>query len=637
MIQYNPYLKINRLVVFTHDGKIAFDEQFNEGVNIIRGQNSSGKSTIANFIFYVLGGDYNKWTTAALKCSDIFAEIEVNSATITIKRVVSENRFQPMNIFFGSYEKSKISGSEGWQLFPYKRTENKKSFSNALFLVLELPELRGDVDSNITMHQILRLIYIDQKSLTQDLLMTESFDSSITRSTISELLFGVYDDTLYSDRLELRENEKDYEVNKRQFEGIESILQSSGTETNSNIIKEQLANNEKELALIEENILNLEKKEKEKNVPTTQHSRIELLQNKLFENRRKQSILQSQISELDFEINDSNEFIKSLEKRAIALEESLLTRNSLGSINLSHCPHCLSVLEPLENDNQCMLCKQVIPEDENKSQIKRMQQEIDNQIRESKKLLKSKENSLLELKASYPAISEKTNSIESELRTLLSSIKTEKNEQLEKLYMRKGELKSNSDYLIKQLKAIEQIEVLKNSLERLGSRIAELKSSINGKIKQQNQRLEKAYKIIGGITLELLRSDLGRQPEFSRGKHIELDFNKNTYSLDGENNFSESSNIYLKNSVRFAIFFASLAIDFFRYPRIIICDNIEDKGMEEIRSQSFQNAIVEISKNMEIKHQIIFSTSMIAPDLNQSRYCVGDYYSKENKTLKNIK
>ena len=53
MTQYNPFLKLNRLIIFTKNGKIAYDENFNVGINIIRGQNSSGKSTIGNFIFYV--------------------------------------------------------------------------------------------------------------------------------------------------------------------------------------------------------------------------------------------------------------------------------------------------------------------------------------------------------------------------------------------------------------------------------------------------------------------------------------------------------------------------------------------------------------------------------------------------------
>ncbi|HBN05103.1 MAG TPA: hypothetical protein DD434_04850, partial [Bacteroidales bacterium] len=119
-------------------------------------------------------------------------------------------------------------------------------------------------------------------------------------------------------------------------------------------------------------------------------------------------------------------------------------------------------------------------------------------------------------------------------------------------------------------------------------KIDSLKSNIYLKETEQKNRLQNAFQIIQSLTLRLLHSDLGRQAEFSRGKKVELDFEKNTFSLDGENNFSESSNVYLKNSVRFAIFFASLHKEFFRLPRFILCDNIEDKGMQPDRSQSFQ-------------------------------------------------
>lgn len=189
MTQYNPFLKLNRLTIYTKSGKIAYDQNFHEGVNIIRGHNSAGKSTIGNFIFYVLGGDFKKWTTAAAHCNDVYAEVFINSEPITIKRTVSESGNQPMSIFWGTYDEAIKSASEGWQIFPYRRTETKKSFSNALFLALGFPELRGDVDSNITMHQVLRMLYVDQKSLTLDLLMTENFDSSITRKNHSRFTF----------------------------------------------------------------------------------------------------------------------------------------------------------------------------------------------------------------------------------------------------------------------------------------------------------------------------------------------------------------------------------------------------------------------------------------------------------------
>jgi hypothetical protein len=635
MTQYNPFLKINRLVIFTKNGQIAYDEPFHDGVNIIRGNNGAGKSTIGNFIFYVLGGDFKKWTTAGLDCGDVYAEVQINSEPITIKRTVSSAGNQPMSIFWGTYEEAKVAGNEGWQIFPYRRTENKKSFSNALFLSLGFPELRGDVDSNITMHQVLRMLYIDQKSLTLDLLMTESFDSSITRKTIADLMFGVYDDSLYSDKIQLRESEKDIEIKKKQFEGIEQIFKATDNELNSNVINVLIEENNRQVISINEY---LKLKEQQENKPPSENEEKDLktvtLKAELLTTKRRLSLLQNQINEFEFELMDSHDFILSLEKRAISLSDSLLTRETFIDIKMNHCPNCLSPLDATIDENHCELCRQQLPEDKGSSQIKRMQQEIDNQIRESKKLFLEKEHKLLEFKSSYPTIEQKARALQRELNEALATVKTDRNQELDELLIKKGELSSKNDYLIKQLKALEQIEVIKKELAGLKLKIDSLKGRINSKEKEQKKRLESAFQLIQSYSLRILHSDLGRQREFTTGTNITLDFEKNTFALDGENNFSESSNVYLKNSVRFAIFFASLDKAFFRFPRFIICDNIEDKGMQPDRSQSFQKELVAISSESEIKHQIIITTSMISPNLNNSELCVGKFHTETNKTLK---
>lgn len=633
MTQYNPFLKLNRLVIFTKKGKVVYDENFNDGINIIRGQNSSGKSTIGNFIFYVLGGDFKKWTTASLYCGDVFAEVFINSEPITLKRVISEKGNQPMSIFWGTYEESKKAGSEGWQIYSYSRSDSKKSFSNALFLALGFPELRGDVDSNITMHQILRLLYVDQKSLTLDLFMTESFDSSITRKTIADLLFGVYDDTLYSDKLNLRESEKDYVNKKKQFEGIEQIFKSSDTETNPKTINALIEENTRQVDSINEYLNN---QERERSIPkddSEQELKIVTIKTNLLATRKSLSVLQSKINSYEFEIIDSKDFIISLEKRAEALSDSILTRETFIDLRMNHCPNCLSALEAVESDKHCELCKQQLPEDKGSSQIKRMQQEIDNQIRESKKLFAKKEHQLLEYKTSYPTLEQKVKSLQRDLNEALSVIKTSRNQEFDDILIKKGELKSKEEFLIKQLKALEQIDVLRKELAKLNSRIKTLRSRIWSKEEEQKKRLQSAFQLIQEKTLTLLASDLGRQPEFQISKKVELDFEKNTFSLDGKNNFSESSNVYLKNSVRFAIFFASLEKAFFRFPRFILCDNIEDKGMEPERSKSFQEKLVKMSQNSDTRHQIIITTSMISEELNNTDICVGEFYTKENKTL----
>ncbi|HBN06783.1 MAG TPA: hypothetical protein DD434_13505, partial [Bacteroidales bacterium] len=432
MMQYNPFLKLNRLTIFTKNGKTAYDQNFHEGVNIIRGYNSSGKSTICNFIFYVLGGDFKRWTTAATYCSDVLAEVFINSELITIKRTVSDSGNQPMSIFWGTYEEAIKSASEGWQIFPYRRTENKKSFSNALFLALGFPELRGDVDSNITMHQILRMLYVDQKSLTLDLLMTENFDSSITRKTIADLLFGVYDDSLYSDKILLRESEKDYDIKKKQFEGIEQIFKASNNETNVGTINALIDENNNQIKSIDEY---LEKLEKEQNNTSKKSDEEELkvvtIKTNLLVSRNSLSLLQSEINKFEFELLDSQDFIRSLEKRAIALSDSLLTRETFVDLKMHHCPNCLSPLAPAKDENHCELCKQQLPEDKGSSQIKRMQQEIDNQIRESKKIYLEKEHKLLELKSSYPTLEQKVRAFQRELDEALSNVKTVRNQEFD--------------------------------------------------------------------------------------------------------------------------------------------------------------------------------------------------------------
>jgi hypothetical protein len=637
MTQFNPFLKINRLVIFTKTGQIAYDELFHDGVNIIRGHNSSGKSTIGNFIFYVLGGDFKKWTTAALHCGDVYAEVLINTEPITIKRTVSTSGNQPMSIFWGTFEESKATGSEGWQIFPYRRSETntKKSFSNALFLSLGFPELRGDVDSNITMHQVLRMLYVDQKSLTLDLLMTESFDSSITRKTIADLLFGVYDDSLYSDKINLRESEKDFEIKKKQFEGIEQIFKASDNEINLGTINSLIAENDRQIISIEQTLKNKEQEEqKAEHNSNEKELKIVTLKTELLTTRHSLSLLQSQINEYEFELMDSKDFILSLEKRAVALSDSLLTRETFVDIKMNHCPNCLSPLDTPTDENHCELCKQQLPEDKGSSQIKRMQQEIDNQIRESKKLFLEKEHQQLQFKSSFPTIEQKARALQRELDEAMATVKTARNQEFDELLIKKGELRSKNDYLIKQLKALEQIEVIRKELAGLKLKIETLRGRIFAKEGEQKRRLESAYQLIESYSLRLLHSDLGRQPEFTSGRTVSLDFDKNTFALDGENNFSESSNVFLKNSVRFSMFFASLEKGFFRFPRFILCDNIEDKGMQPDRSQSFQNELVNISSESNTRHQIIITTSMISPDLNNTQLCVGKFYTETEKTLK---
>ena len=628
-----PYIFVNRLVVISHAGSVAYDEAFHHGVNIIRGHNSSGKSTIANFIFYSLGGDFNNWTTEAEKCREVFAEVEINEATLTLKRSIASQSQQPMSIFWGDYETAIKSKFAGWKTFPYRQTVNKESFSNILFSALGFPEIRSADDNKITLNQVLRLMYIDQDSPTQGLFRSELFDQPVTRQAISELLLGVYDDSLYRDRLNLRDAGQKYQQKKEQFDGISKLFSSAGNEIDINKIKQEV---DKTRAKINEEQEEIEKLRAKASVNLRKNApiRIEKLQVELGSLKSKIYHIASEKKEYELDIVDSRQFIEVLEKRVNALDDSILTRRVLGEFPLEYCPQCLKPLEDSVEENHCVLCRQTLEKDVEKTYSKRLKQELELQIKESRKLLEEKDRRLAELSSQLPPLVEQYRLKQREIDLEEKETRTTRDERLDELLVSKGRLESHLNFLSRQISSAEQLELIRKELQELKKQIEELNQRIKLKEGEQYSKLQTALERIQTIALSILRRDLARQEEFKTGNNVEVNFLKDSFSLDGGNNFSASSNTYLKNAVRFAIFFASLELPFFRYPRFILCDNMEDKGMEQIRTQHFQKVITEMSQSYTVEHQVIFTTSMIEPTLNNERYGIGEEYSENNKSLR---
>lgn len=288
-------------------------------------------------------------------------------------------------------------------------------------------------------------------------------------------------------------------------------------------------------------------------------------------------------------------------------------------------------------DNHCRLCKQPLEEEAEKANAKRLLQEMQIQVIESTKLLEKKENTYAELQGQLPINIEKLRYYQKELDMSISNSQSTRNERIDNLLVSKGFIESELENLTRHLQIVELIEQLKSEVSELTKEIRELKLTISEKENDQKYKNSLVLNKVKEITIAILRKDLPRQNEFRIGKMVEVDFLRDSFTLDGNNNFSASSKTLFKNAVIFSIFFASLELDFMRYPRFIICDNMEDKGMEKERTQNFQEIITSISDDYlekEKYHQIIFTTSMVSDKLNDSKYCVGDDYNTDNKTLK---
>lgn len=635
MTDFNhPYLLLKRLVVYNYLGTVAFDESFHEGLNIIRGENSSGKSTISNFIFYALGGDFNNWTSEAILCSDVYAEVIINDITVTLSRKINDKSVQPMSIFYGAFEEAIKSRNDGWKVYPYKQTENYKSFSNVLFEILGYPETRADTDNKITVHQILRLIYIDQDSPIQNLFRFERFDVSLVRQATSELLLGIYDDSLYNDRVQIRELRRELDEKSKKLANIKSAFRLAGNIITRVDIENKLKKAEDQLTNLDTQIVTVKEKEIVARRLTSK-SNIELLQQELRQAQEASSKALEIINRLDDEILDSSFFIDTLKKRVQAIDDSIYTKSVFGTLPIYHCPQCLNELKGVEDTSICSLCKEPITVEENKSQSLRIKQELLLQIKESTELLRSKVDANNTNKINLKSVLDRVRLKQKDFDIALKDTSSNRDASLNELYSERGSVESQMEYLIEQRKTVDLLEGLSEECSQLTLLIDKLKVQIDDKENLQKQRFYAAQTDISRIAKYILSKDLDRQNEFKNANYVNVDYTDDVFDVDGKFNFSASSNTYLKNAVRFAIFFASLSNPLFRFPRFILCDNVEDKGMEEVRSKNFQKIIADLSKKAPSKHQIILTTSMVDEELNQDdTLVVGDFYNHAIKTLK---
>ena len=167
----------------------------------------------------------------------------------------------------------------------------------------------------------------------------------------------------------------------------------------------------------------------------------------------------------------------------------------------------------------------------------------------------------------------------------------------------------------------------------MNSQIENIESKLKATVHRTAGRREEVAGKISELVIDLLKQDLGYETAFEKALEFDFDFGRDLMRLDGRSKFSASSMTLLKNVFRFAIFYISVTDRYMRYPRFLIMDNIEDKGMVPARSQNFQRLIVDYCSSLTGEYQLIFSTSMIDPDLNKSNLCRGINYPKGKHTL----
>lgn len=634
----NPsYLKINRLII-TKNGLRVYDELFHDGINIIRGEHSVGKSTILDMIFYILGGELAKddWKYPVDVCSNVNAEITINGHILTLSRPIdSTGKIPHIKIYEGKYEEA-IKDVEGWNEYGSRRNDNRLSFSEIMFEFFNWGQYKSSDYNNLTMHQVMRLIYLSQSSDSNRIFRKEqsNSDNENTRIAIAEFLLGLDDLETYSYRQKLLKYERDYERSGTELRTYFGLI-GNDADLTVDKINEQIKIKNEELNIIEEKRNSLleseDNLEDNTNLDLTIErnntiARVQSLTNKI-------NIKNNELQLSKVEVQDCILFGENLTNRIKALNESTNTYNDLGKVSFEYCPCCLTPIIETDSKNECALCKSVGEKYSLEEKYIETLNELQYQKRQNDKIIVR----LLErIEYLEHYLLEKNQELQFAQNRLfeISLVSNKRELAITSIIEERTETLIEINSLREKLDTASKVDDLKKKREYLVNQIEVCNTNITALEAKNEKRKEYVYSELSKLSTEILEKDSGNESKFITATELisEIDFAKNRWLLNERVNYSDSSNVVKKAALHLAFLLFSIKDVNCRYPRFSIMD-FECGDINEGRSHNLQKLIVSSLEGLT-GYQLIMTTSKIEPTLNNDNYGVGRYYNKNDYIIK---
>lgn len=568
-------------------------------------------------------------------CTDTYVEVQLNGEIACLRREISDESQRPLFIFWGAYERAVNSGNQFWERYPFKRTIHQTSFSQALFDALGMPQAQGEGASHLTLHQILRVLYADQPSVHSPIFREDTFDRALTRETIGGYLCGVYEDELYSAQLRAREINVHLSKYISELRGIFHVLGRSGQTPDLVSSREKIVELEALRIQLTQYLIQLKST---RSLPRRDANKALIkadeLRAKLNEARHIESAKKDALAAVELDLGDSYLFVRELEERLRNLDESKETRSYFGAINFNFCPSCLSELKKSRtNSSSCHLCTTELSEDHGSSQLLRMRNELTIQLKESKSLIEARIKTRDELRRDIQILTAKVKLLEGEYASVSTSWSSEVEVMLEETSRKLGVLDEEIRQAHEHQKLAVVISELQNKRDELTAELAQLDERIGSlELLQEGRKSEVAQEVESAM-IRLLKQDLPLQPEFINPSTVTFSFVDNTVTVNGSRNFSESSAVVLRHIFHLALMTTAVKRPYMRVPRFLMLDGIDDGGMEKERSHRLQEIIVEECTRYQVDYQVIFATSEINPDYEDSDFVVGRAFSPEARSL----
>lgn len=582
-------LVLRRFFVFAN-GTMIYSQNFHDGLNVIRGDHSVGKSTLMDLIFYALGGELRKeqWVFPADKCSNVCAEIELNHRAFCVKRDIEVGAIPKIDIFEGTFDEG-IRSLVGWQTYGPRRSDSRNSFSQLIFELLGWGDSKADDFANLTMHQVLRLLYADQETPANKIFRAEpqNADSETVRLAVAEFMLSL-------DDLEMHRVRQDLLIANRMFDKANSeltaIFQVLGKDSAYSV--EKLNH---EIANVLGDIQRYEREQKV--VPESGTESVEIEVNpeikRLTEEIEQMAAIiverEANLSLYVAEVSDCISFRVSLAGRKKALLESKTTFDAIGAVSFKQCPCCnAKTIDPI-NEKICPLCKTERTLETHSNGYLRILTELEFQEKQNEKLIADLNFRLETESVARNVISQELAAKKTLLRTIAGAM-TQREVDIIEVSRKLGFAESQVANLSEKIIIVQKVDELRETKRNYGLQITDLIDLMASLTAAGAARKKRVLNAIAERALTILELDEDYEQVFKDAtqSEAEIDFAKDRWLVDGRSKFSGSSNFFKKNALHVAMLSYAISDSKCRHPRFLILDDIENGGMTAPRSQNFQ-------------------------------------------------
>jgi hypothetical protein len=338
-------------------------------------------------------------------------------------------------------------------------------------------------------------------------------------------------------------------------------------------------------------------------------------------------------NQLEISNTDAAQLVAEIRRNLKQLDDGEATREVMGGISFYFCPACYAPIGA-GDEHHCHLCKTPFEGEAARARHARLKNELELQLKESMMLMERRAEEREKLARLRQGLERVRVRLSEQFVSLTRGYVSDIDAEIEHAISRRG-------YLFRELEEIERKQAMVTKVEQMSRRkaeineeISQLKERIAAFERERDRNEAETYRRIKEITSSLLERDLPSEKEFMTHSDVHFNFGEDRIEVGGRTAFSASSLVIIRNSFHLAMLCAATEMAKMNYPRFLLMNNIEDKGMTEERSHNFQRMVVAVSEETEMRHQIIFTTSMAAPELRDSEKVVGEYYTFENKSLR---